>query len=132
MEREIKFRAKALAGGWVYGNFIHSERFKGCSNEYRIHEPKIGLEHDIDIDTLGQFTGLKDKNGKEAYNKDICKGTIYGYDYDILIVEKRNGCFGVYEPETKIFLNFYTFIDNDYSFEIIGNTTDNPELLKDA
>jgi hypothetical protein len=65
--RTIKFRAKALSGEWVYGNFIHSKRFKGCSNEFRIHEQETGIEHDVLPETVGQFTGMFDMDGKEIY-----------------------------------------------------------------
>lgn len=68
--RIIKFRAKAISGGWVYGNFIHSKRFEGCSNEFRIHNQVTGLESDIIIETLGEFIRL-DKNGLEIYEGDI-------------------------------------------------------------
>ena len=37
------------------GNYIHSKRFKGCSNEYRIHEQETGIESDIDEGTIGNF-----------------------------------------------------------------------------
>jgi len=65
--RTIKFRAKALSGEWVYGNFIHSKRFKGCSNEFRIHEQETGIEHDVLPETVGQFTGMFDKDGNDIY-----------------------------------------------------------------
>jgi hypothetical protein len=65
--RTIKFRAKALSGDWVYGNFIHSKRFEGCSNEFRIHDQETGIEHDVLPETVGQFTGLFDMDGKEIY-----------------------------------------------------------------
>jgi hypothetical protein len=65
--RIIKFRAKALSGEWVYGNFIHSKRFEGCSNEFRIHDQETGIEHDVLPETVGQFTGLFDKDGLEIY-----------------------------------------------------------------
>ena len=71
--REIKFRAKSVSGGWVIGNFIHSKRFKGCSNEFRIHNTENGLESDIEIDTLGEYAGLADQNGIDIFEGDIIK-----------------------------------------------------------
>ena len=138
MEREIKFRAYHLKRKKMYpvSDITFRNNFIGC-NALNITENKIG-------DTIGvnsknqselcfelmQYTGLKDCKDKETYEKDICKGTINGYDYDILIVEKRNGCFGLYEPKTKQFQTFYSVIENNYNFEIVGNIYENPELLK--
>ena len=62
--KPILFRAKALSGEWVQGNFIHSKRFAGCFNEYRIYDQDTGFEHDINLETVCRYIGITDKNGK--------------------------------------------------------------------
>ena len=70
--REIKFKAKSVCGGaWVYGNFIHSKRFEGCPNEYRIHNQDTGIESDVWPETVCEFTGMVDRKGIEIYEHDI-------------------------------------------------------------
>lgn len=72
MTRPIIFRAKAVSSGqWVYGNLIHSKRFEGCSNEWRIHNQDTGLESDILPETVGQFTGLMGRNDRHVFEGDI-------------------------------------------------------------
>jgi hypothetical protein len=120
MNREIKFKAKALSGEWVIGNFIHSKRFEGCSNEFRIHELETGMEHDIIFDTLCQFTGIKDKGGKGV---DVFEGDKIGRTsfWDKEIIWDKCGFYtiSVNNPERKFPLTYLDEFD-----VVIGNIHD--------
>lgn len=80
---------------------------------------------------LMQYTGLKDKNGKEIYEGDILSIKIYSGDKVIVegktVVEFKDGCFGVIWGHDKAFLSLNSFFKA--KFEVIGNIYEKPELL---
>ena len=86
----------------------------------------IGIYGRIDVNTIGQYTGLHDKNGKEIYEGDIVLIT------RPCILEKgevkfMNGCFTIKSKDTLLML--YQCEINNFKLEVIGNIYDNPELL---
>jgi len=128
MAREIKFRGKAFDGPWEFGD-LHM-RF--CKHPH-IHSMS-GATIYIDPNTVGQFTGLRDKNGKEIYEGDIirCYGskgdeikhTVEYSDKEAMFCTKLIGADMLGGSITQRWLN-------EFEFEVIGNIYDNPELLKE-
>jgi len=131
--REYKFRGYAIHGGWVYGNFIHSKRFHGCSNEFRIHDTFTGMESDVIPESVGQFTGLQDRNGVDIYEGNIINFKCITWDVDnakgLIKFDEDNLCYAIYDTTVA----YYCFTDNWNNFEhleVIGNIFENPELLE--
>ena len=114
MNREIKFRGLLKDGkGWVYGGFVKGKSgrsyiFKGSDDEY--------LEDDINVvisETVGQYTGLKNKRGREIYEGDI---VMYSDKSTPLVVGFENGSF-VLKKDGKT----YVYNINPKELEVIGN-----------
>ena len=136
--REILFRGKTDKGKWVegyYGQF-HNRPTVNKPNSHQIFEPKEnavpfgsyigGLWHEVIPETVGQYTGLTDKNGTKIFEGDIVGYySNYRKKYNIGIVLYGNFncscCSGVYGW-------FFDGEDirNHYSYEVMGNIHDNP------
>lgn len=128
MSREIIFRGKSsVTNEWVYGSPV-----KVCNESHIIGFDEVDLDgHHIVFysdrpvftkqETIGQFTGLHDKNGRDIYEGDIirneiCKGiVVYKNGAFVLDLGKSCGC-------------VYLFCLD--SLLVVGNIYDNPELLK--
>ena len=137
MSREILFRGKRTDNGeWVEG-WVTSQFKKHTEGELltRIQSNVFGVgEHLVDTETVGQYTGLTDKNGKKIFEGDIiiCKKEICGNFIDSCVeigfVEMKHGAFGLHRKQ-GYYRPFKDWLE-DYEYEIIGNIHDNPELLE--
>ena len=137
--RLIKFRAMRNNGKWVIGNYVHHLiSYFDTIERHSIFLSKSENENgghwveDIITKTIGQFTGLYDKNHKEIYEGDILKwskGRLY-------VVKFLDGMFyaSVEECNDGILggLPLHRLTEyEDGKCEIVGNIFDNPELLKE-
>ena len=127
MEREILFRGKCCdIGLWYEGMPVRASDppYRICA----ISIPEKRTRVQINPETLGQYTGLTDKNGKKIFEGDIVR---YGDTTHEVVFEQRNNTayFGlVYGPqETLLFGNYQDL----RQITVIGNIHDNPEMLED-
>ena len=134
MNREVKFRGQDYTTGeWVYGYYFENPmRYgtysmiipidcEGCNEDDLIKPIHVKRE------TIGEFTGLKDKNGVEIYEGDILQEM--GNNFQILFGEYETDqatCIGFYYNDGHPFGRPYS---NSEIGEIIGNVHENPELL---
>ena len=140
--RTIKFRGKFIYANpdgtlrWVYGDFGHSTiSGKAVINEIIPYNEGDFIAHtEVLIGTVGQFTGLHDKNGKEIYEGDIIQTydsdgkpimhEIYYLDKEARFATKLIGYNELNEGELS-----QKWI-NELDFEVVGNIFDNPKLLQ--
>ena len=136
MKREILFRAKC-SGVWRYGNYVHFDKkpIHDCYNtKYRdfiVVNGVYGENHYpiTDLSSIGQYIGLEDHKGVKIFEGDILesRGQRFVIEYvDNLAgfcaynTKKSNSVFGI----DKKYISIYN------KMVIIGNVTDNPELIK--
>ena len=146
--REIKFRGKTASWGWIYSRDI-----RHIGNDVFLNDEKYlgddGCFMTVDPDTVGQYTGMKDANGREIYEGDIVQSYVFAMNEDEEIIEfwrvgEIRFCQGGF-----VLMNCTNYDTQDrtiksdiqpskqsknrfpsYRSEIIGNIYDNPELLK--
>lgn len=121
--RTIKFRGKSiLTDEWLYGDLVHSadnKRFGILVNDKDSYD-----ECEVAPETVGQFIGLYDCDGKEIYEGDIL-------DFNGLTVEVRfvRGVFA-FLANGDLDEELCGDCRTDLFAKVIGNIHDNPELLK--
>lgn len=160
MNRQIKFRGKRLDNGeWVYGDLEYNR----ARNIARIHtyddDGEYLMQHLVEHESVGQFTGITDESGKEVYEGDILEAN---YKYDKLGhnggVDPDNDCicYGVVEfdkgylawvinifkceypmtefieeggSETLLNLFGHEYGYDNSNLTVLGNRFDTPDLL---
>ena len=117
-------------GDWVYGYYVHIGPVS-CQRAYIIPEYASALYvNEVYPSTVGQYTGLNDKHGKRIFEGDIAK-VLQGKDKDIAYVGFENGAFMLYPKTGNIYeRTLWSYWYNDWDVEVIGNITDNQELLE--
>lgn len=152
--REILFKAKRLDNGkWVCGYYQQKHCISGekrhfifWSNTYTVWE-NVAIDHN----TLCQYTGLTDKNGKKIWENDITKlvledGEVRYFKVSFKKVIRKVKCHpSFYDDFAKVELNAVCFewkgfelfpcvdengVSDVQDMEVIGNIFDNPELLE--
>ena len=150
--REILYKGKRKDNGeWVEGYYVYrGEEYSTIDTNahFIVAHDMCGLIwYEVIPESVSEFTGLPDNNGKKIFEGDIVKAVFKPYfigSYAIGKVVFENGTFKIavyqsknastYKKFTKETARAYSiennFIDRNYSLEVIGNIHDNPELLK--
>ena len=136
--REILFRGKRTDNGeWVEGAF---SPFYCNEFEERKEKPQIiifsnfekidGLWGNVGPETVSQYTGLTDKNGKKIFEGDILEGHFdEDFPENITLVEVIWKEYGFYTKGKSTEAELLDKFDGEI-YEVIGNIYDNPELLE--
>lgn len=155
MNREIFFRGKRCSDGeWVYGYYVESK------HSWQGHKPhkswivpnaisnggffNVLGRYAVKDDTVGQFTGLYDKNGVKIFDGDVvCKRDLtFGLQYEgVVVYNSEIGCFRIHSENNGVTMRMGFEVSDvyddgkctvpvKYEYEVIGNIHDNFDLMK--
>ena len=128
MKKEILFRGKRLDNGeWVEGSLIGEDVIVGKIVDFEEDYFTTEFWYKVDPETVGQFTGMTDKNGTKIFEGDIVKEKHKVHER-IYSIFWRNDCFSM-SAQTKDVSYYLDEIISSHC-EVIGNIYDNKELLK--
>lgn len=127
--REILFRGKHMSGDvWCEGNL--AVRKDGVCIITPDDTP-CGVYGQVDPATVGQYTGLMDKNGTKIFEGDIVRYAIYPPDQFVYgVVNYKDGVYRIGDQGCALCVCAADGIE-EYRLKVIGNVHDNPELMED-
>ncbi len=139
--REILFRGKRRSNSkWVEGFYLKHTTQTGERLENFLYEPYTDVEYNVIPETIGQFTGLTDKNGTKVF-----EGDIIAYEDESPVLGEYHDCFFMNRGEIRFCDGGFYFTnsiaatmedlllgDGKLNCEVIGNIHDNPEMFKAA
>ena len=141
--REILFRGKRIDNGeWTEGDFVggsmivdNLEDTENAMGTYYGQTPYVGFV-DVIPETVGQYTGLIDKNGKRIFEGDIVAQNWYDYEepaddgFGEVVFCEYDCSFSVMDVEKDGIVPLGRCHAYHWEAEVIGNIHDNPELLE--
>ena len=125
--RTIIFRGKRKSNGeWAYGNFL-----RGCVDDFayivEFGNKELCINYvEVIPETVGQYTGFTDKNGKKIFEGDIIRKTNKGQHPKIFIANIHTN----FRVNEEVYYGPCEHFTESCESEIIGNIHDNPELMK--
>lgn len=132
---KVRLNGKKIKSNWVYGGIFPQNKGGDFAIIYQ-QEPTVE-KYPVYADTVGQYTGFKDKDGTKIFEGDIVEFTDFDGDttpYEVFY-DGNNGKFAIAANGNRNSVDdFELFERNEYFkwFTVIGNIYDNPELLKGA
>jgi uncharacterized phage protein (TIGR01671 family) len=149
--REIKFRAKAIEniethldgieiGDWVYGYYYFDRANMTGIIVTDLLEESGGIGSGImqchikvDPETVGEYTGLPDKKGKEIYEGDIVQCIPYVEFYrEVVFIGSKYWLINKSTDNLDVQFPLEVVKTSHYNSKVIGNIYENPELLKEG
>ena len=135
--REILFRGKTDKGEWVQGDLLHPDTY---GNGYSIEDFTKEKNNCFDVipETIGQYTGLTDKNGTKIFEGDIVAQNWYDYNepsddsFGEVVFCEYDCSFSVMDIQKDGIVPLGRCHAYHWECEVIGNIHDNPELLKEC
>ena len=133
--REILFRGKGInKGKWIEGFLFPQNIDSGycplciCSSPISANDYSeiLGDWSIVSEDTIGQYTGLTDKNGKKIFEGDIVESILYGDMYIRGVVKYMDARYMIVFKD-----RYYLDMFAEAKYSILGNVHDNPELVED-
>lgn len=135
--REYLFKGKRLDNGeWIEGDLSQDRDLgKAYIHGYDYYTDECGLqrepfEFEVDPETVGQFTGMMDGDGKKTFEGDVLSYSNPKPFRDfIAVVSFNDGCFDLVN-DSRDYRDYLKCHTCNYTGNVIGNRWDNPELLE--